>query len=167
MPSRRVTAVTGKFDDQQKVDRAVELLAEHDVPASDIEVVLVDQTGFHERDVSVRDQKTVARRVTVGLALGAVLGAAAPLLLSLDALGPVDASWIRPGLGAAVQAGVVGAAIAGALTALLELARRRSNVGVAPEETEEGSVLVSVRGEAHASAARRIMRDAGAEHLSG
>jgi hypothetical protein len=160
------STVTGAFHDRDVVVGAIEYLADHGIPVGQIEVVLVDEEGFHRRDVSIRREIGLPRGIALGGALGGVLGAAALILITAASGGQGDASTTGSLATAVIRGAGAGAGAGTPLGILVGLGGWRGRVGLSRDEVDEGAVLVSVKGADLSTKAGSLLAAAGATNLT-
>lgn len=168
--SRRTTAVTGTFEDKADVERALASLTHRDVPAEAIDLVVIDGEGLHPRGVSGSASSGWQRTLAIGVATGVALASAVGILAVLGVtVVPVEAPTIVPGsiLGTTVFGLGLGGALGMLLGAAVVRLRGERRVPLSSDEAREKVIVVSVRGEALADAAREGLAEAGATRISG
>jgi hypothetical protein len=168
--TRRDRYVTSFYDDPTRAGRAYEHLRSRDYPASDIDVIMSDdtrRTHFANTEAGTK----AAEGLGVGGAIGGGVGAA------LAAVFAVGTAVVVPGLGLVVS-GPIAAALAGAGASAATGGLIGAMVGAGiPEEraraydegVRKGGVVIGARArdEAHAAELERDFTDHGGSHILG
>jgi hypothetical protein len=161
--------IKGRFRDSEHAAKAVERLADHSIPADEVRVFVVDDDGKPKRRIAVREGFGSKRGAIIGGLVGAGLGAVLALLVQADLLSSASIGGLNEAapffsvLWVAVAGGAVGVPI-GAVVGMGHLLRRQ-RMTVSP--TDPMSVMVIVETRELADEARRILREAGADDVSG
>jgi hypothetical protein len=160
--------VKGSFHDRRRLDRAVYALGQHSVPSDSIRVQVVDERGRLVRRIGIEREAGTFRGALIGAGAGALLGGIVLAVIPLAAFGVPW--WPRLGVGAVVGAlsAIVILAIGGLrLGGIIGMGHWRVGKRVSDEELEEGAAWVIVESDEMADVSRRVLRDMGAERLSG
>lgn len=163
------TVVKGVFHGKKRLTRAVERLAENSVPADVIAVHVLDPSGNPAREVPVEDESGALKGAILGAVAGAGVGLLILVLVLSGALGRVGVDLLDPRSIFGALRTVVAAAAAGVpLGALLGLGRWRGRKKISDEDLERGSgATVTVKSDSLAETARRVLRESGAEGVTG
>src|SRR5690606_23618255 len=161
--------VAGIFHEQETAAAALaELMEQHFDPTEDISVVLKDEWNQDLQNVTVRDETELLDGAKIGGGIGAVLGATGAGLVGAGLLGgPLGLVAAGP-LVAALQGALAGGAFGTFSGWLVGAGLVKEDADLHSAKLEKGAVWVGVqaRGE-RAELARKILREAGAEHVTG
>lgn len=161
--------VAGIFREQETAARALaELIEQHFDPTEDISVVLKDEWNIDRQGVTVRDETELLDGAKIGGGIGAVLGATGAGLVGAGLLGgPLGLVAAGP-LVAALQGALAGGAFGTFSGWLVGAGLLKEEADLAAADLEKGAVWIGVhaRGE-RAQLARKVLQEAGAEHLAG
>lgn len=161
-------AVTGLFRQPNDVERAVQRLAENSVPPDEIDVYVVDASGQAGRRIGVRDEPGTLKGAIVGAIAGGIVGFIIVILTLLDAFGPVTADPFGASsllgamrtIGASAAAGVP-------IGAVLGMGHWQGKKKLETSGLRGDRMMVVVESDELADTARRVLRDSGAERISG
>lgn len=157
--------VTGIYHDARGVTRGVRALLSESVPADSIRVVIRDPSGA-ERDVPVRDEAGVLRGALIGGAIGAALGAIGMAILTVSvSLSSGDGLLGANPVGSAIRGALTAAAAGVTLGALIGIGRWKGMPELEPGALEQGAAVISVRSDALADTAVRVLTETGAEDV--
>lgn len=160
--------VRGVFRDRAAVARAVRRLAQKSVPSDAIEVAVLDARGEPVRRVPVEDESGALRGAVIGGLAGAALGVVLVTLALSGAFGPVPVDPLGwRSLSGALRAILMASVAAVPLGALLGMGHWRGRKKIELEEIETGSVAVVVESNELAPVARQVLRESGADQVTG
>ena len=166
----RVSAhtVSGLFRQPDDVARAVQRLAESSVPPDEIEVFVVDANGEAGRRIGVHDEPGTLRGAIIGAIAGGIIGVLLVILTLLDAFGLVsgDPFGARSLLGAVRTIGA-SAAAGVPIGAVIGMGHWQGRKKLEVSGLRGDPMMVVVESDELAETARRVLRDAGAERVSG
>lgn len=155
--------VSGIYHDASRVTGAVRALLGESVPAESIGVEIHDEAGRRRR-VKVGDEAGVVEGAVQGAWIGAVLGGIIMFVAAFWMGAGTDGGLLPVGPFAAAISGALGGGAAGVmLGAIVGMGRWKGMPDLDPEVLASGSVIVSVRSDALADKARRILTEGGAE----
>ncbi|HET9948235.1 MAG TPA: hypothetical protein VFQ22_04910 [Longimicrobiales bacterium] len=165
-PGARESRVTGLFRRSESAAEAVERLVAEEVPPDAVHVFAVDESGEILSRLEIGEEPGATRGALLGALAGAAVGLAAVLLGLLGVLGLED-GWAWPTVLGAIA--IVGASAAAGVPAgsALRLGRGRRDERLARAKPRSGAILVAVDGAPWAEPGRRVLREAGAERVSG
>jgi hypothetical protein len=163
-----MSAVRAVFDSRERVSDAVRRLSENSVPADQIEVFVLDQSGRPARRIPVEDESGTLRGAIIGGIGGALLGVTVVGLTVGGVIGPEGANpfEMRTLMGA-LRAILTLAAAGVPLGAILALGHWQGRKKIGLDEVERGSLLVVVDTEELAQVARQVFEDSGAVDVRG
>jgi hypothetical protein len=150
------------------VARAVDSLVANSIPADELDVYVVDESGKPTRKLNIRDEPGTRRGAILGAVVGASLGLLLVVLAFLDVLGE---SWIASFGPNAFLAGVALVCVSGAagvpIGAVIGMGHWQGRKKISVPDLERGGVIVVVQTDEMADVARRVLRDTGAVNVTG
>lgn len=157
--------VSGIYHDASRVTDAVRALLGASVPAETIGVEIRDEAGRRRR-VTVGDEAGVVEGAIHGAWIGAGLGGLVMFIAAFAMGAGTEGGLLPVGPFAAAISGALGGGAAGVmLGAIVGMGRWKGMPDLDPAVLANGSVVVSVRSDALADKAQRILSEAGAEHV--
>jgi hypothetical protein len=160
-----VKTVSGIYHDASRVTDAVRALLGESVPAESIGVEIHDEAGRRLR-VKVSDEAGVVEGAVQGASIGAALGGLIMFIAAFAMGAGTEGGFLPVGPFAAAISGALGGGAAGVmLGAIVGMGRWKGMPDLDPEVLANGSVVVSVRSDALADKARRILAESGAEDV--
>lgn len=158
--------VTASFHDEERASRAIEGLVEAGVPVDEISVVLMDASGAHE--VPIHETTPVVKGAVAGGAIGGVLGGLGAVLAATGVVMGPGAILLASGpVLAAIQGVVGGAGLGYGIGVLASLDQWKDEADLHAEDLEKGAALITVHSDELHDVAREILRESGAERISG
>jgi hypothetical protein len=163
-----LTEVEGIFRDREAVEDAVYALGQQSVPSDSIHVYVADTDGRRTRELNVEREAGTLRGALYGALGGAVVGLAIVLAIPTGAFGPVSIEFLTADTLLGAIRVIVTLAVAGVpLGAILGMGHWRGGERISAEELGDGALVVTVRSDELADTARQVLRDAGAERVTG
>ena len=157
--------VSGIYHDAPRVTAAVRALLSESVPAASIAVTILDGSG-RRRAVKVGDEAGVIEGAVQGAWIGAAVGGVVMLIAAFWIGGGAGEGLLPVGPFAAALSGALGGGAAGImLGAIVGMGRWKGMPELDPDVWANGHAVVSVRSDALADQARRILSDTGAEDV--
>lgn len=167
-PDGDMTEVRGMFTDREDAEDAVYRLGQESVPSDSISVHVFDPDAETNRELHVEDEAGTLRGALWGAAGGAALGLLVALLVPTGLLGPMPSEMFEAYTLTVAVSVVAILAVAGLpLGAILGMGHWRTGKRISDREFRRGTVWVSVRSDEMADVARRVLKNAGAERVSG
>jgi hypothetical protein len=160
--------VAGVFSRPDDVTRAVERLSAESVPADEIDVFAIDDEGKQTRRIAVDEESGTLKGAVIGAVAGAALGLVVMLLAMTDVFGSVFAGPFSDTellnvlrvMGASAAMGVPIGAVVG-------MGHWQGKKKLVTRDFGQGAVMVIVESNELQDVARRVLRDAGADQVSG
>lgn len=163
-----MTEVEGAFRDREAVEDAVYALGQQSVPSDSIHVYVADASGKRKRELQVEKEAGTLRGALYGAGAGAVIGLVIVLAVPTGMFGPVTIDFLTADTLLGAVRVIATMAVAGLpLGAILGMGHWRGGDRISDRELGDGSILVTVRSDELADTARRVLRDAGAERVTG
>lgn len=160
--------VEGFFHRPDDVARAVERLAAESVPADEVDVYVVDDTGATTRRISVQDEPGTLKGAIAGAAGGALVGLVIVILAVLDVFGEVAVDPLgATSLLGAIRTMVASAAMGVPIGAILGMGHWQGKKRMVASDFSGGAVKVVVETDELTDVARRVLREAGADQVIG
>lgn len=163
--NHRVAGVFGRPDD---VAKAVENLAAASIPADEVDVFAVDDEGQQTRRLVVRDEPGTLKGAIVGAISGGALGLVAMILAMTDVFGGLlagpfsDANFLDllRVVGASAAMGVP-------IGAVIGMGHWQGRKKMVTRDFGQGAVMVVVESNEMSDIARRVLRESGADQVTG
>lgn len=163
-----MTEVEGVFRDRDNVEDAVYALGQQSVPSDSIHVYVADAGGNRKRELEVEKEAGTLRGALYGAVGGAIIGLAIVAAVPTGAFGPTTIDFLTTDTLLGAVRVVATMAVAGVpLGAIIGMGHWRSGELIPEGELDTGSILVTVRSDELADTARRVLRESGAERVTG
>jgi hypothetical protein len=160
-----VKVVTGIYHDADRVTEAVRSLLNESIPADSIGVTIRDASG-RRREVKVGDEAGVLEGAKMGAWIGAALGAVVMFAVAVWVAMGTGEGLLPVGPFSAAISGALGGGAAGVmLGGLIGMGRWKGMPDLDPKVLETGSAIVSVRSDALADKARKVLTESGAQDV--
>ena len=160
--------VAGVFSRPDDVTRAVEGLAAESVPADEIGVYAVDDEGKPTRRIAVDEESGTLKGAIIGAVAGAAVGLLVMILAMTDAFGAVfGAPFSDAGLLDVLRVAGASAAMGVPIGAVVGMGHWQGKKKLVTRDFGQGAVMVVVESDELQDVARRVLRDSGADRVSG
>lgn len=160
--------VAGVFSRPDDVTRAVDRLAAESVPADEIEVYAVDDEGKRTRRIAVDEESGTLKGAIIGAVAGATLGLLVMILAMTDVFGSVFAApFSDTGLINVLRVMGASAAMGVPIGAVVGMGHWQGKKKLVTRDFGQGAVMVVVESDELQDVARRVLRESGADQVSG
>jgi NADH:ubiquinone oxidoreductase subunit F (NADH-binding) len=159
--------VAGLFSKPDGVARAVERLQAQSVPADEIDVYAIDDEGRRTRRIIVEDESGTLKGAVIGAVVGAALALVIMLLSMADVFGDWAGGWANAGWLNLLQVMAAAAAMGVPIGAVIGMGHWQGKKKMVTRDFGQGAVMVVVESDEMSDVARRVLRDAGADRVSG
>lgn len=164
MPNNQRTTLIAAFEDRGEAERAVDELQQANFGSEDIGYAIrgsdAVEGGMITDTAGAKDKRGALAGMATGAGLGAVLGAAAAMLI--PGVGPVIAGGV---LAMAFGGAVAGTAVGGIFGAMMGLGVSEEEAKFYERELENGRAIVAVKAGGRACDAADILRRHGGYDL--